>query len=81
MQSARLMTKSPSENPLKVFVVSHTGHFIGGETIAVAPHADEACRLTFAALAEQGMTNEKIDKITEIDTSRPHAIVIDNGDY
>ena len=69
-----------AEDRLKVFYVRHDGHYLGGLSVAVARTRDEAVALVLAEIVQHGCKAE-VDEVFELDTTKAHAICLDNGDY
>ncbi len=72
---------------MKLFYsTDHAGHWpVGVASIVVAENEDDARRLLAEALAAEGLRaqSSRDDGFTlhEIDLSKGHAIVLNNGDY
>jgi hypothetical protein len=69
-------------NGLKLFVCTdHAGHYPAGVASIVWAHTEfEARGLLTAALKAEGLP-EKPFTLRQIDTSRPKAVVLRDGDY
>lgn len=69
---------------LRVFtVIDHDVLYVNGASVVVATDEEEARRLLDAALIEAGLRPYDKDPYTlvELDTTVPHAVVLNDGDY
>lgn len=70
---------------MKVYIcINHDGHYpVGVASVVVADNLTEAKALLDAALKEQGLKPyaESAYTLVRLDTDRPQAIILANGDY
>ena len=71
---------------MKTFIAEHNGIFIGGYSVVVAIDRNQARRLLKPIikeyLKEYDRDDQKISiKLTEINSTKPNAVLISNGDY
>lgn len=60
----------------------HETHYpVGGASVVVAETEEEARELLYDKLAEHGLTKRRPFKLLHLNTDKPHAIVINDGDY
>jgi hypothetical protein len=67
---------------VKVFTcIDHETHFVGGASIIVAETEEQAHDLLVAELLTHGLEQKSKPTLYEIDTTKPKATVLYNGDY
>jgi hypothetical protein len=59
----------------------HDGHWVGTASVIVADTEDQARELLKAELKEHGLDFHKPFTLRRINTSRPKAFVLQDGDY
>ena len=66
---------------LKVWTADHDGVTLGGQSIVIAHSEAEARALLRVELDQNWCDPKKEIKLTLVDTDKPQAIIINNGDY
>ena len=59
----------------------HDGHWVGGASVIVANSEHEARELLKAELYEHGLDSNKPFTLRQINTEKPRAFVLQDGDY
>lgn len=76
------MTRTTSQ--LKVYTcVNHAVYYpVGAASVVVAENYDAACLLLRDALMQQRLDpDDPRFTLQELDTTKPHAVILRNGDY
>lgn len=67
---------------LNVYIcVDHDSHYIGGASVIVAGSEDEARELLKKELQASGLDDRRPFTIKRIDTQKPQAVILRDGDY
>jgi hypothetical protein len=73
-------TTAPSATNRVFTCTDHAGHWVGVASVVVAPDEPTARDLLRQALTERGLKDETFT-LTELDTNKQQAIVLQDGDY
>jgi hypothetical protein len=68
---------------MRVYVCTdHQTHYpVGGASVVVAEDEEQARALLYAELRTHGLRKDEPFTLQEVSLDRPHAVVLNNGDY
>lgn len=70
-------------NKNAVYILEHSGHYLGGVIVVVASDIDAAAERITLELVACGVAEKDFDtsKIQPIDTDKAKTVYVDSGDY